>query len=200
MGGNRVSRVESKTHFWVWAGLDGCRDFFMPLTRSQKEKIVTDTTRSLKKAHMVIFADFKGMSVAKSQMFRRKVKKEGGRYVVVKKTLAKIALKGAGLPTDALENYKDTLAVVTHKKEDSALAKIFLQVAKEIPELKIVTGIFEGKSLSKIDVLELAKLPTKEEMLARLLGTLLAPISGFVRVLNGPMSGFTTIINKLATK
>ncbi|MDO8557769.1 MAG: 50S ribosomal protein L10 [bacterium] len=172
----------------------------MPLTRDEKTKIVSDAVGILKQAHMVIFADYKGMSVAKSQMFRRKVKKEGGSYKVIKKTLARIALKEAGLPAEGLEKYKDTLAVVTHKTEDSQLAKLFTQVTKELPELQVAGGIFEGKTLSKADVLELAKLPSKEEMLAKLLGTFMAPMSSFVRVLNGPVSGFTTIINKLATK
>ncbi len=172
----------------------------MPLTHSQKEKIVSETAESLKSARMVVFADFKGISVSKSQIFRRKVKREDGDFRVIKKTLARIALKNAGLSQEGLENYKDTLAIATHPTQDSALAKLFTQSTKEFPELKIIAGIFEGRSMSRAEVMELAKLPSKEELLSRLVGTLAAPISGFARVLNGPLVGFTNIINALATK
>lgn len=172
----------------------------MPLTRPQKEKIVKETADMLRGKHMVIFADFRGMGVMQSQAFRRRVKGMGGSFKVVKKTLARAALRKAGLPHDALTNYKDTLALSTHDTEDSALAKLFAQSAKEFPTLKMAGGIFGGKSILREELLELAKLPSKDELRAKLLGTLLAPISAFARVLAGSIQGFTTIINKLATK
>ncbi|MDO8557665.1 MAG: 50S ribosomal protein L10 [bacterium] len=172
----------------------------MPLLHSEKENIISSAATALKGARMVIFADFKGISVKKSQVFRRKVKKEGGDFRIIKKTLARIALKNAGLSQEGLENYKDTLAIAAHPTQDSAFAKLFTQSTKEFPELKIVAGIFDGQNMSRAEVMELAKLPSREELLSRLVGTLIAPVSGFVRVLNGPLTGFTNIINSLATK
>lgn len=172
----------------------------MPLSRIQKENIVTKAADVLGKSRFTIFADFTGMSVAKSRAFRQMVRKEGGGFQVLKKTLARLALTKHGLPTDLLDNYGGTLAVAVHPNEDNNLAKVFFQAAKEFPELKVIGGLYEKRSISRADVMELAKLPTKNEMLARLCGTLIAPLSGFARVLNGPIVGFTTIINKLAIK
>jgi large subunit ribosomal protein L10 len=171
----------------------------MPLSKSEKEQIVTEAVQMLRGAHMVIFADYKGLSVAKSMQFRRKVKKSGGSFKVLKKTLAKLALAKAGLPADTLEKYKENLAVAVHATEDSAFAKIFAQAAKDFPELKVTGGIYDGKTISLVEVNALAKLPSREELLAKLLGTISAPVNGFVRVINGPLAGFATIINKLAT-
>ena len=64
----------------------------------------------------------------------------------------------------------------------------------------MVGGIFEKRGISKAEVLAIAKLPTRDEMLATFLSTLLAPMSGFVRTLNGSISGFVTVLNKVATQ
>ena len=172
----------------------------MPLSRSQKEKIVSEVTDILRGMPMVVFADFKGMSVVKTQGFRRNVRNAGGKYRVAKKTLVRIAFKTLGLPEEGLENYKETLAVAVHTQADGTLPKLFKVAAKDAPELKIVGGILESKHLTAKAVLELADLPSKEDLLARLAATLASPLTGFARVLNAPLSGFVNIINKLATK
>ena len=172
----------------------------MPLNRSQKEKQISEVAQLVKGAHMIVFADHKGLSVAKSMQFRRIVRKEGGAFKVVKKTLAKLGMEQAGLPTDVFAGYKDTLAIAVHATADSALAKLFLNAEKNFAELKVVGGIFEKRGISKAEVLAIAKLPTRDEMLATFLSTLLAPMSGFVRTLNGSISGFVTVLNKVATQ
>ncbi|MDP3963747.1 MAG: 50S ribosomal protein L10 [bacterium] len=172
----------------------------MPLNRSQKEKQISEVTDLVKDARMIVLADYKGMSVAKSMQFRRKVREGGGAFKVVKKTLAKISLERAGFPADMLTGYKDTLALAVHDSADSALAKLFLNTEKDYPELKVVGGVFERRGISKAEVMAIAKLPSRDEMLSMFLNVLLAPASGFVRTLNGPVSGFVTVLNKVATQ
>src|SRR3989338_2036408 len=172
----------------------------MPLSRSQKEKIVSEVTNMLRGMPMVVFADFKGMSVVKTQEFRRRVRNAGGKYRVAKKTLVRIALKDLGLPEEWIKNYKETLAVAVHAQADGTLPKLFKNAAKDAPELAVTGGLLENRYLAAKEMLELANLSSKEELLARLAATLAAPLTGFVRVLNAQLSEFTTIINKLATK
>ena len=133
----------------------------MPLSRSQKEKIVSEAADLLQGAHMVIFGGFKKVSVAQSQTFRRKARKEGGSLLVAKKTLARLALKKAGLPVDALEDSKDALLIAAHPSADSALAKLCTSVAKELPDFAIFGGILDGQTMTREQVLELAKLPSR---------------------------------------
>lgn len=173
---------------------------FMPLTRAQKEKIVTQAAEQLQEARIAILADYRGISVAKIQAIRRALKAQGTIFGVVKKTLLKIALTKAGFDKEPLESIKEAVALTTSVSEDVTVAKALAKAAKENPELKIIGAFFESKFIGRSEVLELAKLGSREELLGRLVGTLAAPMSGLVRVLNGSLVGFTTIINKLATR
>ncbi len=166
-------------------------------TKQQKEVLVKDLADKLKNSKAVVFSDYKGLEVKDMTVLRRELRAEGVDLKVLKKTLINLALKDAGIEMDA-KRLEGQVAVAVSSKDEVAAAKIIAKAAKANENLKIVGGILGTKELSKEEVDALAKLPSKEELLAKLVGTLNAPVSGFVNVLAGNMRGLVTALKAIA--
>ena len=132
-------------------------------------------------------------------ILRRELRAEGVDLSVVKKTLINIALKDAGIEMD-ISALEGQIAIAVSEKDEVAAAKIIAKLAKVNQNLKIVGGILGVKELTADEVNALAKLPSKEELLAKLVGTLNAPVSGFVNVLAGNLRGLMTALQAIADK
>lgn len=169
----------------------------MAKTRAQKEQIVTELAELLSEGKSFVLSDYSGMSVSEVQDLRKKMKDQDGEFMVVKNKLFKLALEKAGL---SLENFDFTgpIALTVSRADEVASAKETYEFAKECEALEIKAGLLEGSMLSKEDVVSLAQLPSKEQLLGQLVGTLNAPISGFVRVLAGPSRGLVTALSAVA--
>jgi len=168
-------------------------------TKQQKEVIIRELAEKLKNSKAVVFSDYKGLKVKDMTVLRRDLRAEGVDLKVLKKTLINIALKDAGIEMDA-KALEGQVAVAISSRDEVAAAKIIAKLAKVNENLKIVGGILGTKELSVAEVDALAKLPSKEELLAKLVGTLNAPVSGFVNVLAGNMRGFVTALQAIADK
>ena len=166
-------------------------------TRIQKETIVKELTEKLKNSKAVVFSDFKGLSVKNMTSLRRELRSEGVDIKVVKKTLIDIALKDAGISVDT-KNMEGQIAIAVSRDDEVVAAKIIAKMAKANENLKIVAGILGKSGLSKEEVVALAKLPSKEELLAKFVGTLNAPISGFVNVLAANLRGLVQVLKAVA--
>lgn len=166
-------------------------------TKSQKETIVSDLTKKLKDSKAVVFSDFKGLSVKDMTVLRRELRNEGVDFKVVKKTLINIALKDAGMSADT-KAMEGQIAVAVSQGDEVAAAKIIAKMAKANENIKIVSGILGKNALSREEVMALAKLPSKEELLAKLVGTLNAPVSGFARVLSGNLRGLVQVLKAVS--
>jgi large subunit ribosomal protein L10 len=166
-------------------------------TRKQKEEIVSDLIGKLKSSKAVVFSDFKGLSVKDMTILRRELRSEGVDFKVVKKTLINIALKDTGMSADT-KVMEGQIAVAVSQEDEVAAAKIIAKMAKANENIKIVSGILGKNTLSREEVMALAKLPSKEELLAKLVGTLNAPVSGFVRVLSGNMRGLVQVLKAVS--
>lgn len=173
----------------------------MPLTRKQKEEVIADVTTKMKDAKSVVFADFKGLSVNDLQSLRRKLREEGVEFKVVKKTLIKIAAKNAGIE-DELDGkiLEGSVGVAFSMEDEVAAAKLLHAFAKEKESLKLRGAIFEGKALSVEKTKELALIPGKEELYAKLVYLLNSPIQGFHGVLNNTVAGFVRALNAIKEK
>ena len=169
----------------------------MAQTKQQKEVLVKDLAEKLKNSKAVVFSDYKGLQVKDMTVLRRELRAEGVDLQVLKKTLINLALKDAGIEMDA-KKLEGQVAVAVSSQDEVAAAKIIAKAAKANENLKIVGGILGTKELSKEEVNALAKLPSKEELLAKLVGTLNAPVSGFVNVLAGNMRGLVTALKAIA--
>ena len=168
-------------------------------TRQQKEVITGELAEKLKGAKGVVFSDFKGLTMKDMVALRKDLRAEGISLKVVKKTLINIALKEAKIEADVLK-MEGQIAVAISPTDEVAAAKILAKFAKLNDKLKVTGGILEGKVLSTDEVVALSKLPSKQELLAKFVGTINAPVTNFVRVLSGNLSGLVRVLKAVAEK
>lgn len=166
-------------------------------TRSQKEELVKKLADKIKNSKAVVFSDFKGLSVKNMTILRRELNGKGVDFQVLKKTLLAIALKDAGVEMDT-KKMEGQIAVAVSAGDEVEASKIIAKMAKANENLKIVGGILGKKILSQEEVTALSKLPSKEELLAKLVGTLNAPISGFANVLAGNLRGLVQVLKAVS--
>jgi len=155
----------------------------MAVTRASKEEELQVLERAFKGTQSAVLVDFKGLKVPEVTELRRQVRAAKGDYKVVKNTLAKRAL--AGTPFAALDaEFTGSTAVAYAGEDPVALAKVLTTFAKTAPALKIKAAVVQGRSIKAGEVGELATLPGKPELYAKLLFLLQAPMVQLVSVLN----------------
>lgn len=162
----------------------------MPKTRVQKEEFVKDLSDKLGKVKSVIFANFDHLKVLEITQLRKNFRAEGIDYVVAKKTLLKRSLEANGLNDVAVDKLPGSVATILSYTDEVAPARIVAGFAKDHEALKMVGGILEHHFVDQNAVIELSKLPSKEELLAKMVGSLASPLSGLVNVLQGNLRNF----------
>jgi len=160
----------------------------MALTKAQKKKILDELKEKIAKQKIMIFVDFAGLKVKDLSSLKKKLKAVGSQFRVAKKTLTQIALKDSGFKIE-MKKLKGEIALVFGFKDEISPAKMVWQFSQENPNLKILAGFVEKKFVEAEKIIELAQLPTREELLARLVGSISAPISNFVNVLENNIKG-----------
>lgn len=155
------------------------------ITKEQKKQIIKDLVDKLSQQKAVVFFDYSGLKVNQFQELRSQLKEQNIDCQVIKKTLIDLALKKAGLDKIEAKRLPGQLALVFGYEDEVLPAKFLYNFSKENQDLKILAGLVGGEYLADEAVIELAKLPSKQELLARLIGNLAAPVSGFVNVLQG---------------
>jgi large subunit ribosomal protein L10 len=169
----------------------------MAQTKQQKKEIVKDLADKLKNSKAVVFSDFKGLNVKDMTELRKTLREKGISLNVLKKTLISIALKDAGIEMDA-RKLEGQITVAVSAGDEVEAAKIIAALAKTNKNLKIIGGLLGKNVLSEKEVVALSKLPGKDELLAKLVGTLNAPVSGFVNVLAGNIRGLVQVLKGIA--
>jgi large subunit ribosomal protein L10 len=152
--------------------------------------------KKISKQKSIFFFDFSGIKTKDLNELRKNLKKSLNELKVVKKSLAEVAFKKSGFDID-FKKIKAQLAFAFGFKDEILPAKILYQFSEKNPNLKILGGIFEGKLIDPEKVFELAKLPTKEELLVRLVFSLSAPISNFVNLLKGNLRNLIYILSQI---
>lgn len=155
------------------------------VTLAQKQERVVQLKESLDGAQMALVSDFKGLSVKEMTALRRRLQEAGGEYTVAKNSLIKRALKETGLPElDGM--LKGTNVLLIGKEDPVAPVKALVDFLKETKkELEIKGGILEGKVVSAEEFDQIAKLPSREEMIAKLMGSMQSPARGVAVTLSG---------------
>jgi large subunit ribosomal protein L10 len=166
------------------------------LTRKQKEQLVGDLSAELKNSKTSVICGYQGMTVSDVAQLRSQLREKEAKMQVLKKTLIQIALKNADIEFDP-KAMEGQVAIVFGGDDEIFSPKILHDFAKKNESLKILAGVLEGKMISASEVEGLAKLPSKEELLAKVVGTINAPISGFVNVLAGNLRNFVYAINAI---
>jgi large subunit ribosomal protein L10 len=166
-------------------------------TREQKEKLVKELVEKIENSKSIVFADFKGVKVKDLTLLKKEMRKEGVEFKVAKKKLIDIALEkeGIGAKTKEMEGQ---VAISISSQDEVAPAKIIQKFAKTNENLKVLGGVLGKKAMSIEEVKALAKLPSKEELLGTLVGTIKAPISGFVNVLSGNLRGLVQVLKGIS--
>ncbi|RPJ05583.1 MAG: 50S ribosomal protein L10 [Spirochaetaceae bacterium] len=163
-----------------------------------KETSVKKLKDIVENAHDLIFADFRGLTVAQLTDLRKKLRAEEAQFTVVKNNYMNLALTQLGKP-DVSDLLKGPTATTFIRKDVGPVAKILVEFAKEVP-LKLKGGIVEGKRFSQEEMTALSKLPSRQELIARIMGSLNAPATNMVLVLNGVITKLVRTLKAVADK
>jgi large subunit ribosomal protein L10 len=145
--------------------------------RSEKQDQLERLKSDLGRVSTVILTTFQGITVAEDTRLRRAVQAAGGAYRVVKNTIIERA--GAGTPAASLfKNLTGTNSIAYTETDPVALAKALTKIAKDVPAFRFKAGVVEGRVLSVAEIQQLASLPSKEELLSKLMFLLQAPARG----------------------
>mgnify|MGYP001572481957 CR=1 FL=1 len=166
----------------------------MAKTRSEKEHFIAELTESINKTKSIVFADFQGLKATEITELRRACKKAGIGYMVGKKTLLKLAFKANNLEIDP-KGLEGSFATLFGFGDEVQPAKIAADFTKAHEALKIIGGVLEKKLVDKASIIALAKLPSKQELFAKMVGSMQAPLAGFVNVLAGNLRGLVQVLN-----
>lgn len=172
----------------------------MAKTRVQKEADLQKLVDGLDNAKLTVLADYRGLDVPAIDALRAALREEGMRITIAKNTLLiKASAKSAKEITDTAI-FTGPMAV-TFGSDEVTAAKVLADFAKQNPALEIVGGIDDaGEVLSRESVLALAQMPSREQLLAQVVGTIAAPMSGLVRALNGNVSGLVYALQAIKDK
>ncbi|TAL20477.1 50S ribosomal protein L10 [Patescibacteria group bacterium] len=171
----------------------------MPKSKEQKELTVAKLKEWLADAKAVVFARYEKLPVKDIDAFRRLAREQGLKVAVAKKTLLRRAFKDLGIGVDPKE-LEGNFATVIGTTDEVAAAKLVATFAKEHEAMSIVGGVLENKAADRSLVISLAKLPSKQELLAKLVGSLNSPVSGLVNVLAGNLRGLLTVFKAIQEK
>ncbi len=168
------------------------------MNRTEKQTIVDALAARLAAARTVYVTDFAGLNVAQVSDLRRRLRKAGVEYVVVKNTLARRALGDAKVAGLAVALKGNTALALSG--DASAAAKVLTDFAREFQKPAVRGGVVEGRAVSPEQVKRLAALPPREQLLAQLGGALQAPMAGFLGALQALLSTFAGALEALKTQ
>jgi len=168
-------------------------------TIQQKQAYVEALAEKMKNSVAGVVVSYEGISVADDTVLRRKLREAGVEYTVVKNTMLRRASDIVGL-NELDSHLSGSTALALSAADHVVAAKILCEYAEKSDTFKIKAGFVEGKMIDEASVKELAKMPPKEVLIAKALGGLNAPISGFVGVLNANLRGLVVALNAIAEK
>jgi large subunit ribosomal protein L10 len=163
--------------------------------RSQKQQDVEALSGDLAKVSTVILTTFQGITVAEDTRLRRSVQAAGGQYRVVKNTLAERA--GAGTSAEPLlKDLSGTNSISYTATDPVALAKALTKIAKDVPAFRFKAGVVEGRVLSIQEIVQLSQLPSKEELISKIMFLVNAPAQRVASALAGVSRNVAVVVQE----
>ena len=169
----------------------------MALSREKKESLVASYRESLAVAKHAILVDYRGISVPQATELRDRIRDSGGEYLVVKNRLALLAIEGAEIE-GLKEHFEGTVAVAYTDDDPLALAKALATFSADVPAIEFKAGLVEGRTVVADEIRQIAELPGRDELIAKLLFLLQSPISRFVRALGAIPQQLVTVLDQIA--
>ncbi len=169
-------------------------DAFMAVTKVKKAEILKELEEKFSKAKAVYFTRNNGLHVKKTTELRKKLHRDGIDFVVAKKTLIRLAAKKMNAPELTDEIMQGPIAVAFSYDEPITPARLLYEFGKENENLQLVGGVFEGRLMDKAAAKQLATLPPKEQLLAKLVGSMKSPLYGLHGALSGVLRKFVYVL------
>lgn len=168
----------------------------MPLSREKKESLVESYQESLANAPHVFLVDFSGVTVPEATDLRNRLREAGAGYVVIKNRIARRAAEGK-----ALEGLKDRFqgpTAAAYSAEDAvSVAKALTEFRKEVPAIEFKGGMVDGQPVEASDIEAIASLPSREELIAKLLFLMQSPVTRLVRTLAEMPRRFVVVLDQV---
>lgn len=166
-------------------------------TRDQKAKAVETMTTEIAKATNAFVIEFKGITVPQVTELRQKVRETNSTYIVVKNTLALIALKDSAM-IELKEHFSGPTAIAYNQGDAVALAKALTKFAKDVPALTFKGALLDGKVVPASQIDNIASLPSREELVSKLLYVLQSPMRGLAIVLNANIRNLAVVLDQIS--
>lgn len=168
------------------------------MKKAEKEKQVAWLREQFQDVKALFLTDFQGLTVAETNALRVALRNQGVDFKVLKNTLVRLAYQDTDVAVIGPDLVGPRAAAWTQIEENvPAMAKVLIDFAKTHPNLKLVSGVLKGKPVSSSEMDTLSKLPSREELLGRVLGTMMAPVSSFVSVLAAVPRSFLNVLNAI---
>ena len=159
----------------------------------QKKQAVAEVSEKFKNAVSCVLVDYQGITVEQDTQLRAELRAAGVDYFVFKNTLARLVVKEVGYE-ELLPSLKLMTSFAVSETDPVAPAKILASYADKIPTFKLKSGFVEGNVIDEAGVMRLATIPSKEELIAKMMGSLQSPLYGLANVLNGNLSGLARVL------
>lgn len=172
----------------------------MAITRQKKATIIEALMNDWKKAKSVIFSTYQGIPVKELSQLRKQLREKGAQLRVAKKTLIRLAAKRLNFPAISEETLPGAISLTFGFDDEITAARVIQAFAKTHPQVSIVAGFMEGRVLSEKEAKFLATIPERNELYARLVWSLMSPISGFHAVLSGLLRNFVHVVSEIHKK
>lgn len=169
------------------------------LTKEQKKQLVEYVRERVQISKSLVFIDYRGLTVAEFGEIKKTLRREGSELRVIKKRLLERAAKDAGVEVNA-KDLEGQVAVAFSLQDEVSAAKIIESFAKKNEKIKMLGGVLDKVQISADSVKALAKLPSKQELIAQVVRTINAPVSSFVQVLSGNIRGLVQVLKAVSEK
>jgi large subunit ribosomal protein L10 len=167
------------------------------MNRTEKQEAVEALSQDLAQSTNAILFAFAGLKVPEVTELRRQVRGTQSKYLVVKNTLAMRATKGTAMEALA-EHFVGATAVAYNRSNPIALAKVMTTFAKTNPNLVFKAALIEGQAVAASEIKTIAELPSREELVAKMLFVMQSPLRRLVTVLNGPVRNLAGVVSQIA--
>ena len=168
------------------------------MDRAQKEKVVEELGQIFESSGVVVVAHYAGLTVAEMQDLRARMRDAGGSVRVAKNKLAKIALEGK--PNASLADLLEGMTVLSYSEDPVAAAKVAQDYAKDNKKFEILGGAMGENALDAAGVEAVSKMPSREELIASIVGCIGAPASNIAGAIGAPASNIASILSTIEEK
>lgn len=168
------------------------------MDRAQKEKVVEELGQIFESSGVVVVAHYAGLTVAEMQDLRARMREAGGSVRVAKNKLAKIALDGT--PYETMGDLLTGMTALSYSEDPVAAAKVAQAYAKDNSKFEILGGAMDGKLLDAAGVETVSKMPSRDELIASIVGCIGAPASNIAGAIGAPASNIASILSSIEEK